>query len=507
MTTLASTVELSLVSHTNAGKTTLARTLLGRDVGEVRDAPHVTDVAEAHVLLETPQGDVLRLWDTPGFGDSVRLAARLRAADNPIGWMMREVWDRYRNRPLWCSQQAVRVARDCADVVLYVVNAAEDPRDAGYFAPEMQILTWIGKPVMLLLNQVGPPRAAGEEKADEDRWRTSVAPFAVVRDVLTLDAFARCWVQEATLLRRVAPLLPPHKEAAFGRLLAAWQARGAQRFGQSMDVLAGQLVAALFDREAAGPATHADRAGRVLRALGFGRDVAEGEREQAMAALAERADENIRAATTRLIELHGLHGEAASTVLERIRENYAVTAPASEGKAAAIGGIVSGALTGLVADLAAGGLTLGAGIVAGAIAGAVGGAGIARGHNLVRGIEGTSVAWSPEFLNGLVRSALLRYLAVAHFGRGRGAYAQAEAPAFWKDEVARAFDAHRPAFEALWENARTSPDEAQVRTDLRSLLSDAAAGILERLYPGALPGGFDLGGAGQAASDPDREIP
>jgi 50S ribosomal subunit-associated GTPase HflX len=30
------TVTLSLVSHTNAGKTTLARTLLGRDVGEVR---------------------------------------------------------------------------------------------------------------------------------------------------------------------------------------------------------------------------------------------------------------------------------------------------------------------------------------------------------------------------------------------------------------------------------------------------------------------------------------
>mgnify|MGYP003495171562 CR=1 FL=1 len=37
-------IALSLVSHTNAGKTTLARTLLGRDIGEVRDAPHVTDL-------------------------------------------------------------------------------------------------------------------------------------------------------------------------------------------------------------------------------------------------------------------------------------------------------------------------------------------------------------------------------------------------------------------------------------------------------------------------------
>ena len=34
------TVSLSLISHTNVGKTTLARTLLRRDVGEVRDAAH-----------------------------------------------------------------------------------------------------------------------------------------------------------------------------------------------------------------------------------------------------------------------------------------------------------------------------------------------------------------------------------------------------------------------------------------------------------------------------------
>ena len=32
-TTTTSDITLSLVSHTNAGKTTLARTLLGRDIG------------------------------------------------------------------------------------------------------------------------------------------------------------------------------------------------------------------------------------------------------------------------------------------------------------------------------------------------------------------------------------------------------------------------------------------------------------------------------------------
>ena len=78
-------IALSLVSHTNVGKTTLARTLLGRDVDTVRDEPHVTDVAERFSLIETSHGDVLELWDTPGFGDSVRLAKRLAQGASPLG--------------------------------------------------------------------------------------------------------------------------------------------------------------------------------------------------------------------------------------------------------------------------------------------------------------------------------------------------------------------------------------------------------------------------------------
>jgi hypothetical protein len=57
MTGTPQTISVSLVSHTNAGKTTLARTLLGQDIGEVRDAPHVTEFAEVHTMLKTPEGD------------------------------------------------------------------------------------------------------------------------------------------------------------------------------------------------------------------------------------------------------------------------------------------------------------------------------------------------------------------------------------------------------------------------------------------------------------------
>jgi hypothetical protein len=211
------TVNLSLISHTNAGKTTLVRTLLGRDVGEVRDAAHVTEVASGYVMLQHG-GDTMMLWDTPGFGDTARLLGRLKLSGNPVGWLLTQVWDRWRERPLWSSQQAVRNARDQADLVLYLVNASEDPADAGYAALELEILSWIGKPVVLLLNQMGPPR--DDAAVEEERWRSHLSAHAVVRGALTLDAFARCWVQEGALLRTVAPLLPAPKQAACAGLAA-----------------------------------------------------------------------------------------------------------------------------------------------------------------------------------------------------------------------------------------------------------------------------------------------
>ena len=193
------TVSLSLVSHTNVGKTTLARTLLARDVGEVRDAPHVTEFAEVHTMLESAQGDRLQLWDTPGFGDSVRLMRRLRQAENPIGWFISEVWDRWRDRPFWAAQQALRNVRDEADVLLYLLSAAETPEAAGYVAPEMELLAWTGKPVVVLLNQLGAP-GDGAADADLERWRRHVVTLAPTAQVLSFDAFARCWVQEVVLL-------------------------------------------------------------------------------------------------------------------------------------------------------------------------------------------------------------------------------------------------------------------------------------------------------------------
>ena len=489
-------IHLSLISHTNVGKTTLARTLVGHDVGEVRDAPHVTEAAEGYLLVETPEGDALRLWDTPGFGDSARLARRLEQSGNPIGWFLAQVWDRFRDRPFWSSQRAVRNVREQADLSLYLVNASEDPADAGYVDPEMRILAWIGKPAIVLLNQSGEPRPRAEEEADVARWRKAVGHHAFVRDVLPLDAFARCWVQEFVLLAAIGEALPAARQPAFARLAEAWRARRMEIFAASMAAIAEHLARVACDRETLDQQGVGARLREVGKALGLGAADADSSKDRAMRALAARLDAGTRETLDRLVRAHGLDGTASGDVLARMTADFEVAAPMDEGKAALVGGIVSGALTGLAADLAAGGLTFGAGLLAGGILGALGSAGLARGFNLVSGQAEASVRWSEDVLHGLVQAALLQYLAVAHYGRGRGQWRASEYPAFWKEEVAAMLAPRREAFQAIWRERGDACEPSRIATMLREPLESAALELLDRLYPGALPtANVPVGGA------------
>ncbi len=478
-------IQLSLISHTNAGKTTLARTLVGREVGEVRDAQHVTQEASSYRLIETPQGDALELWDTPGFGDSARLARRLAQQGHPVGWFLSQVWDRFRDRAFYLTQLAVRNVRDHADVVLYLANASEDPGDVGYLAAELDVLAWIGKPVVVVLNQTGRPRPFDEEQADVERWRRAVGARPLVHAVTTLDAFARCWVQEIALFRLVEQALPESRRAAFRRLIDAWQARRRAQFDEAMAIVAAPIAAAACDREPLPDAGVGGALRDLGRGLGIGRDEGDGAKARASQALAARLDDALRRSTDRLIALHGLDGRASGEVLARLAAGVAVDAPVDERKAAMLGGVVSGALSGLAADLAAGGFTFGAGMLAGAVLGAIGGAGIARGMNLARGRGGAALRWDDAFLVGLVNAALLRYLAVAHYGRGRGGYVETEYPPFWPPLVAEIVDARRGAIDAVWTRREGACDEQAIARDLHDILAGAARDTLARLYPGA----------------------
>lgn len=452
------TVQLCLVSHTNVGKTTLTRTLLGADVGEVRDAAHVTQHAEAHTLLHTEAGDRLVWWDTPGLGDSARLYRRLSQSGNPLGWFLSQVWDRWTDPAFFLSQRAMASARDNADVVLYLVNASESPQDAGYLAPELKILAWMNKPVLVLLNQLGAAGGADQQAAEVARWQQHLMAFPVVRAVLPLDAFSRCWVQEDALFQAIAPCLPRHLLRAHQRLVAQWWALQLQRYRRSMAAMAQPLLAAA-------EVVHVDAAA-------------------AQAALTQRVAQHQQAFTRALLDLHGLQGEAGQPHWQALAQSLLqVREPIKASQAGWLGAIGSGAATGLGADLAAGGLSMGLGALVGAVAGAVTFAGAALAANRLRGVERPSAQLSLAAWQELVEVALLTYLAVAHFGRGRGAFVDDGAPVLWQG-VVRAVVANRAdELATIYTELQAMPPAALVPR-LRVLLEGMVLRALKQLYPG-----------------------
>ena len=481
-------VNLSIVAHTNVGKTTLVRTLLKRDIGEVADRPHVTENAERHLLLDTAEGDLLYLWDTPGFGDSARLLKRLRNSANPIGWLQTQVWDRLADRPFFCSQRAIRNVRDQADVVLYLVNAAEDPSAGAYVDAELQILQWVGKPVLLLLNQAGPPRSREAEAADEARWNGQLALHVQERGVITLDAFARCWVQEDRLLRAASALLEAAKQPELERLRGAWRTRNLEVFRASMHSMAEHLAATAVDREVVPEKLDANALSQRVRhriaRTRQGGNTPEPGVDAAMTGLSRRLEARTREDTDRLIALHGLSGRAQQQILARTVGQFEVAMPADVAGTTLLGGLVTGAAGGLAADLSTGGITLGAGMLVGAILGALGAGGAARAYNVLQGQEDGHVRWSGDLLATQVQVALLRYLTVAHYGRGRGDWVESEAPAHWPPLIAEAVQARAAGLQDAWRIAAEGT-EAAAATRLEPELTAAARDLLVRLYPEA----------------------
>jgi len=491
-------IDISLLSHTNGGKTTLARTLLRRDIGEIGDRPHVTDIAESDILIQTTEGDSLVLWDTPGFGDSARLLNRLRRGDGALGWFLSQVWDRFADRPFWCGQQAIRVARDTSDVVLYVGNASEPPASAAYVDAELQILEWMAKPVILLLNQLGP---ATNAQAEVGIWKNHAARFPQVKCVLPFDAFARCWVQEGTLLAAVESLLPAHKLQSFERRREAWKHRNLEVLHRSMEVLARQVAAIAADVEPITDPALYDKARAWLESVTREGVQRSPELERAQKALAARLDKEVRRATEEWVALHGLTGKATDEVLQRMGREFTIDWPADADKASVLGGLVSGALGGLAADLHAGGLTFGAGALIGGLLGAFGGRGAAKAYNLARGSRSGVVRWSADFLTSRLAAALIRYLAVAHFGRGRGDFVAGTVPVEWQQAVNEALEKRRSELQSVWaatareltreltrESApRTAatapPDGNATAATLVPVASACAREVLMRLYP------------------------
>jgi len=475
-----SQIALSLISHTNIGKTTLARTLLRKDIGLVADRAHVTLENQKYTVLETEAGESLQLWDTPGFPNCQKILSRLQGAKNPIVRILTEVWDRFRDRPSWCAQQAVLNVQQEADIVLYLVNAAEEPNMSGYIPPELQLLEWIGKPVIVLLNQTGPPKGRQDQERLEQPWKDYFARYGFVRGVHSLDAFSRCWVQEGILFETIQSLLPADDRQLMKRLFAVWQNANLTVFHAAMEQWAVLVSRAAKSR---------------VMTKGDGSSM-EAQKQQAVDSLLKDLVNEVGETTKAVIALHGLEGDAIGVIQARMEHVEVQRGGQSWGEATlsgtAIGGIggalTSGAYAGLHLDAATGGVSLGLFTVAGAVVGGVlgfwGGEAWAERQ---AGHQQTPVMWSDDYLDLLVQDVIIRYLAIAHFGRGQGQYvADPEDPRFWIDKVKTLVIGRRATLHEQW--ARLRAQSPIGKTDakpkqLTALLTSITLELLWSTYP------------------------
>jgi hypothetical protein len=332
--------------------------------------------------------------------------------------------------------------------------------------------------VLVVLNQVGTADVASAVA----RWERHLTPVPVVRGVLSLDAFSRAWVEESVLLARVVQLLEGDKRAAMERLVRAWNDRNLRVLDESVDALARYLAETGLDREPIGAAAGTGDSWLHAR-LSDLRALSRVDRERAMGALFDRVQTRTRRVMDRLIALHELSG-ASQAQVERRLEDAAITGheAVNPTTGAIAGGAVSGLLSGLGADALTGGLSLGGGAIVGAMLGALGGYAFGGAYRLAMGRE-SGVQFQPAALDRLTREGLLRYLLVAHYGRGRGQYADLEYPAHWAADVEAEMARHHERLQAVWRDAARGDRAEGVADRLRPILHEILREVLRRRFP------------------------
>lgn len=229
-------LKIAVVGHTNAGKTSLLRTLLhSREFGEVDQRPSTTrSVLEQGVSLDGQQ--LLAFYDTPGLEAGSELFVEVEAFvqahrhDGPAQIKA------FLGSPLAESQfsQEAKVLRQLlqSDAAFYVIDC-RDPVLPKY-QDELHLLTRCGKPLIPVLNYTAAPMQ------QEQAWRDALAKLSL-HAVVAFDTVTPPEGGEAYLLESLATVVP--NAAPQLKQLIAWRSKErAERVRGALHSLAELLV-------------------------------------------------------------------------------------------------------------------------------------------------------------------------------------------------------------------------------------------------------------------------
>lgn len=346
---------IAVVGHTNAGKTSLLRTLTRRvDFGQVSDRPGTTRHAEA-VALRLDGREAVRFIDTPGLEDSVALLDFLarQPGDSRPARVRAFLAGPEARASFEQEAKVLRALLEQAGCAMLVIDTREPvlPKHRA----EIEILASCAKPVMPVLNFVrdGASRLADWHRALEESNLHARAEF---------DAVAPFTGAEQRLYTDLATLLPARRAQLQHIVDALAQAERERRLA-ACRVIASTLIDVAAQR-------------RSLSAEAF----ADPEQQQAWVRdFQAQTGRHARRAVDELLALYAFgadDAELSELPLPAGRWEDDLFNPElllQAGKRLGLGAMI-GAGVGAVADVALAGLSLGAATTLGAtVGGAVSG--------------------------------------------------------------------------------------------------------------------------------------
>jgi len=346
---MSQALKLAMVGHTNAGKTSLLRTLT-RDVGfgEVSHRPSTTRHVEG-ARLSVDGTALLELYDTPGLEDAIALLDYLERLDRPGERLdgpqrLARFLDGSEARQRF--EQEAKVLRQLlvSDAGLYVIDARE-PVLAKY-RDELAVLAMCGKPLLPVLNFV-----ASNNHREHD-WREALARQGL-HALVCFDSVAPPLDGERRLYESLA-LLQEKARPQLQRLIDDHQAQRLLRKSSGARLIAELLLdCAACRRSVAAQATLEQGAIRDLHQA-----IRQREQRCVEALLRLYAFRPEDAQTSDLPLLDGRWGDDLFNP-ETLKQLGVKVG----------GGMAAGAATGVGVDLLVGGITLGAAALIGAVLG------------------------------------------------------------------------------------------------------------------------------------------
>lgn len=462
-------IQFGVVALREADRDALLRIMHTRPA---RSHAEIPTEAGAEPLMRTATGEALFLSGISGAGGTAP-PPQAQSIASAVGWAGRAFGKMLGTRAASAPVQEagpLQAEHDDSDALIVLVQNADDiellpplPSDAG-------------KSVLLLVNV----QTSAEADADAAiaLCRTKARAVGLYAEVVGFNTFAKCWVQDPVLLDALARTMPSHKKESFARLADAWLESNHAVFSESIALIATQLLDAAREVE------------EVRSALSYiqwlissdDRQADSQAKKDAMAAVVGRLQSSMRRTHIQLLRLHGIDDVDGALTEQPMKEKFNIQASVNA-KEAGIAGAATGAASGASIDLVTGGMTLGMAAALGALIG--GGAAFAGAawKNRSTPAGTTVIQLGDGMLEAMTVAALMRYLALAHFGR-RGKVCESEATlALWESTVVAALKPRKDVLVQVWTEARLPQARLPVKTDLVDVLEKAMQSVLEGLYP------------------------